>query len=420
MTKWRIEAWGRTLLTLASFAAVPVMGGSLPQCPPGPISFALYEHGHFYDMKRDRGIDRDVAEVLARRSGCRFEFLPRARPRIWHDLQSGALMMTGSAIPTEERSELAWFVPYLAVKNYVLVRASLPIGSAREFIASKHLRWGAVRSYRYGEEADRFLEALRAEGRLAEDGDLRAAFRAFAKGRTDAIFIQPYVLNLYLEAHSAGEAVRVLDWFPEDPPVIGALAFSKHFFTAEQVGAVAMTGSAVATAERRHFAHFVTYMTQKNFVVVHRAVPARSAAEFFAGSEARWGAVRGYRHGVRADQYLETLRRAGRLAEAADIGEVFRLFARGRTAALLAPPATYARYLGEVLDPGRVRIEDWFPADLPIPHALAFSRQHFSEEAIEGWRRMLRQMREDGSLRNIYAHYLGSEDAARLLAFTPD
>ena len=64
---------------------------------------------------------------------------------------------------------------------------------------------------------------------------------------------------------------------------------------------------------------------------------ARSAAEFFAGSEARWGAVRGYRHGVRADQYLETLRRAGRLAEAADIGEVFRLFARGRTAALLAP-----------------------------------------------------------------------------------
>ena len=111
---------------------------------------------------------------------------------------------------------------------------------------------------------------------------------------------------------------------------------------------------------------------------------------------------------------------AGRLAEAADIGEVFRLFARGRTAALLAPPATYARYLGEVLDPGRVRIEDWFPADLPIPHALAFSRQHFSEEAIEGWRRMLRQMREDGSLRNIYAHYLGSEDAARLLAFTPD
>lgn len=59
-----------------------------------------------------------------------------------------------------------------------------------------------------------------------------------------------------------------------------------------------------------------------------------------ANAEARWGAVRGYRHGVRADQYLETLRRAGRLAEAADIGEVFRLFARGRTAALLAPPAT--------------------------------------------------------------------------------
>ena len=262
--------WRPVAVLLLAVLCAPAIAA--PLCN-GPIRFALYENGYLYDASTERGIDKDVALELERRSGCRFEFVVRPQARIWHDLE---------------------------------------------------------------------------------------------------------------------------------------------------VGAVAMTGSAVATAERRHFAHFVTYMTQKNFVVVHRAVPARSAAEFFAGSEARWGAVRGYRHGVRADQYLETLRRAGRLAEAADIGEVFRLFARGRTAALLAPPATYARYLGEVLDPGRVRIEDWFPADLPIPHALAFSRQHFSEEAIEGWRRMLRQMREDGSLRNIYAHYLGSEDAARLLAFTPD
>lgn len=239
----------------------------------GPIRFALYENGYLYDASSERGIDKDVALELERRSGCRFEFIVRPRARIWHDLE---------------------------------------------------------------------------------------------------------------------------------------------------VGAVAMTGSAIPTAERRSFAHFVTYMAQKNFVIVHRAVPARSAAEFFAGSEARWGAVRGYRHGVHADLYLETLRRAGRLAEAADIGEVFRLFARGRTAALLAPPATYARYLGETLDPAQVRIEDWFPADPPIPHALAFSRLHFSEAELDGWRRLLRQMREDGSLRSIYVNYLGNEDATRLFAYTPD
>ena len=235
MVSRRIRWVYKGLLAVACLAGAQAVGGELPQCPSRPISFALYEHGHLYDMNSGRGIDREVVESLARLSGCRFEFLPRSRARIWHDLQLGTLMMTGSAIPTPERRDLVRFVPYLSVKNFVLVRQSLAVKSAEEFAATPQLRWGAVRSYRHGEAADRFLTGLRAQGRLAEDNDLRTAFRSFANGRTDALFAQAPVYVKYLAEYPPGETVRIEDWFPNDPPVIGALAFSKHYFSAEQV-----------------------------------------------------------------------------------------------------------------------------------------------------------------------------------------
>ena len=64
---------------------------------------------------------------------------------------------------------------------------------------------------------------------------MRTAFRSFANGRTDALFAQAPVYVKYLAEYPPGETVRIEDWFPNDPPVIGALAFSKHYFSAEQV-----------------------------------------------------------------------------------------------------------------------------------------------------------------------------------------
>ncbi len=239
----------------------------------GGVRFALYENGYIYEASTDRGIDKDVALELARRSGCRFEFVVQPRARIWHELELGGVMMTGSAMPTTERRSFAWFV---------------------------------------------------------------------------------------------------------------------------------------------------TYMAQKNYVIVSRQANSHDPASFRAAPGLRWGAVRGYRHGAQADAFLGVLRQAGRVAEGSDLGEVFRLFSRGRTAAVMAPPPAYARYLRGVLNVDQVRIEDWFPGDPPIPHALAFSRRHFSVEQMAAWRRLVKGMREDGSLQAIYIRYLGHEDAERLMAFKPD
>ena len=68
-------------IRLAAFAlaciAVCGMFGAMfaaPLCRTS-VRFALYENGYLYEAANDRGIDKEIALELARRSGCRFEFV---------------------------------------------------------------------------------------------------------------------------------------------------------------------------------------------------------------------------------------------------------------------------------------------------------------------------------------------------------
>ena len=230
---------GRAMRVFAMLAALcqgTLHATELPRCPQ-TITFGLYEHGRLYDAVTDRGIDKDVAEALARLSGCRFVFVVRPRARIWRELESGRLMMSGSAIPTPERGEFVWFATYMAVKNYVVVNAALKVNSASQFAANPQLRWGAVRSYRHGPHADEFIGALRAQGRVVEESDLPSLIRLFTRGRMDAFFAHPPILAKYLDELPTLQPPRVVDWFPEDEPARGALVFSKRHFSVQEMSA---------------------------------------------------------------------------------------------------------------------------------------------------------------------------------------
>ncbi len=155
----KIKCTQATLQVLIWGAAVSCWAADRPDCP-APITFALYENGYIYDAASNTGIDKDVAEELGRRSGCRFEFSVKPRARIWVEIESGALMMTGSGIQTDKRDVFSWAVRYMAQKNYVLVKNELNANSADQFAADPNLLWGAVRSYKHGEQADAFLDGV--------------------------------------------------------------------------------------------------------------------------------------------------------------------------------------------------------------------------------------------------------------------
>jgi polar amino acid transport system substrate-binding protein len=91
----------------------------------GHLKLAFYEHGALYYKNENgdyAGIDKDVVDELARRTGCQFDTVLESRVRIWKQMESNLLDLTVSGIPNQERRAYANFFLYISSKNYVLLQ----------------------------------------------------------------------------------------------------------------------------------------------------------------------------------------------------------------------------------------------------------------------------------------------------------
>jgi polar amino acid transport system substrate-binding protein len=168
-----------------------------PVC--GPYEVTLYEFGSLYyrnGQGQRVGIDPEVLEEVARRTGCVFHTRLDSRVRTWALMAANRLDMTVSGVPTPERLLFGEFVPYLSTRNHLIVRRELAsrIASLQAFEADASLRVAVVKSFRHGVTLDRWLERLRAAGRVDEYPDAEVVARVFAAGRADAFLAQPITL----------------------------------------------------------------------------------------------------------------------------------------------------------------------------------------------------------------------------------
>ncbi len=198
-----------------------------------PLRLALYVYGRLFDGQH--GIDRDVVEELARRSGECFDIQIMARARIWADLESGDLDLSVSGIRTPERERFAWFIPYLAMKNLALVHREVPVSGPQAFLARSTLQVGVVRSFRHGQGLDRLLEPLRIEGRVQESPSVEVIFRKLADRRVDAMFSQAPVFLHHLRMLGIEDRVRIEDWTPGEKGVPHGLVLSRRRFQEKDV-----------------------------------------------------------------------------------------------------------------------------------------------------------------------------------------
>ena len=113
---------------IARFLAILLMpfilGSALaagPDCSR-PLTLALHDHGLLYSAETNTGIDKDFADELIRRSGCKVTVSLMPRARIWQLIESGALDFSLSGIANNERYRFASFAWYFSNKYYLLVR----------------------------------------------------------------------------------------------------------------------------------------------------------------------------------------------------------------------------------------------------------------------------------------------------------
>ena len=107
-----------------------------PDCSRS-FTLALHDHGLLYDSQTGEGIDKDMADELARRSGCNVNVSLMPRARIWQLIESGALDFSLSGISNESRERFAAFAWYFSNKYYLLVREGIGVQKPADFVPGR-------------------------------------------------------------------------------------------------------------------------------------------------------------------------------------------------------------------------------------------------------------------------------------------
>lgn len=208
-----------------------LLGGSAVQAC-GPYRVGFYEYALLY--YRDaagvhQGIDKDVVDELARRTGCRFEAVTESRVRIWALLEQGQLDMTVSAIPTPERERRFEMLPYAESRQLTVFHPGVPQVPATPaaFAAAPGLRLLVVRGFRFVPTLDAWVTRLRAEQRVVEAPDQASAIRALKAGRADALLLGSNSVTLTRRQDPAFARFPTASYAPDEPSV-GSLALSRE------------------------------------------------------------------------------------------------------------------------------------------------------------------------------------------------
>ncbi len=216
MVRWGLLAcalaWGP-----AALAADP------PDCAR-PLSLALHDHGLLYSSQTGEGIDKDFADELIRRSGCKFSVTVMPRARIWQLIESGALDFSLSGITNEARDRYASFAWYFSNKYYLLVRKDARVQRLADFENNPALKLGVIRSFRYSPTANRLVDRLDAEQRVSYSTSLDPLYQILLGKRVQAMIIEPFDYPA-IESATLRAQTAIVEF--DDPPVPHGLIMSK-------------------------------------------------------------------------------------------------------------------------------------------------------------------------------------------------
>jgi polar amino acid transport system substrate-binding protein len=170
------------------------LSGALAADPDCSRTFtlALHDHGLLYSANTNTGIDKDFADELIRRSGCKVTVSLMPRARIWQLIDSGALDFSLSGITNAERDRFAAFAWYFSNKYYLLVRKDAGVRNVADFERNDSLQLGVIRGFRYSETANRLVDKLHFANRLSQAGGLAPLYQTLILNRIQGMIIEPF------------------------------------------------------------------------------------------------------------------------------------------------------------------------------------------------------------------------------------
>jgi polar amino acid transport system substrate-binding protein len=238
------RAWRRCALAAALAAglafparAAPPAAASAPASAPAalgcsrPLTLGLHEHGLLYSSQTGEGIDKDIADEMARRTGCRLTLTVMQRARIWQLLETGALDFSLSAIADPQREKFASFAWYVSNKYYLLVRKDADVRTVNDFRRRHGLKLGVIRGFRYGPAANLMVDRLDDDQRVTYGSSLEPLYAILQENHIQAMIVEPFDYPAF-EAAQWRSLTTILEF--DDPAVPHGLVMSRHSLTDAQ------------------------------------------------------------------------------------------------------------------------------------------------------------------------------------------
>ena len=226
-----------------SLLVIGLLSAALAAQPTGcarPLRVAYYDAGAFYDPATGTGIDRDIIDEIAKRTGCRIDGGFLSRVLVLHAFEQGKLDLLTSTIPSPERLRYGEHVPFFWTHNELVTRVDHFVHDTPEaFLADKSLRLGVVNHYLHGAGWDEWIDALRAQGRVEAVGDTHALMQLLDAGRIDAFPAVPLGSKAYVNLYGVKPTLRRISWFADRPATTGGLLLSRSTLDASTRAAIA-------------------------------------------------------------------------------------------------------------------------------------------------------------------------------------
>jgi polar amino acid transport system substrate-binding protein len=237
-----LKAWIVGAVVMAAGVAgaqtvpAPPASGVVPAAPDcsRPLTLGLHDHGLLYSNQTGEGIDKDIADEMARRSGCRITLTLLPRARIWQLVESGALDFTLSGITNAQRDKFAAFAWYVSNKYYLLVRKDVELARVGDLLERADVRLGLIRSFRYGEQANALVDALEARQRITYATSLDPLYAILLDGGIQAMIIEPFDFPAIAGAKLHAQTT-ILEF--GDAPVPHGLVMSRRSLAPAQIAA---------------------------------------------------------------------------------------------------------------------------------------------------------------------------------------
>lgn len=179
-------------------------------------------------------------------------------------------------------------------------------------------------------------------------------------------------------------------------------------------GALDFSLSGIADADRNQFAAFAWYFSNKYYLLVRKDANVRKLTDFEENKHLRLGVIRSFRYSENANHLVDKLQDERRVVYATGLPPLYETLLNNHIQGMIVEP-----FDSPMLQERKIRETTAIIAfnDPSIPHGLIMSRKSIPAEQQEKWRRIVDEIRSDGTLLKIFTKYFNTDLANAMINY---